>query len=102
MITPIPLLAALFGVGTATAAPSESPEPLAISFMTQFYNVPAEAVKVTIIEQKRFEVTVKAEASGHICTFDAMKVPAESKAQYGWAASSMQCDQRADHPAEEA
>ena len=95
MISPIHLLAPLFGITVGTAAPVEGPEPLAISFMTQFYSVPADAVKVTVIEQARFEAKVKAEASGHVCTFDAVKMPAEAKAQYGWAASGMQCDEGA-------
>lgn len=86
----IPALA-LFVAVSATAASVEGPEPLAISFMTQFYSVPADAVKVTVIEQARFEAKVKAEASGHVCTFDAVKLPDDSKAQYGWAASTMQC-----------
>ncbi|QGG78926.1 hypothetical protein [Pseudomonas syringae] len=73
-----------------TIATEKGPEQLAVSFMTQFYDVKAEVVQVTVIEQTRLSSKVKAEAKGHVCIFDAQPLPT---AQYGWAASSMNCAQ---------
>lgn len=66
----------------------QGPAPVAVSFMTQFYGVPADAVQVTIIEQTQFDAKVKAEATGHVCVFDAGQLPSS---QYGWAVASMNC-----------
>lgn len=69
----------------------QGPAPLAVSFMTQFYDVPAEAVEVKIIEQSPLEAKVATKAAGHICMFEAAKLPEGSYALHGWAASSMNC-----------
>jgi len=81
-------------MSTATLADTtaeQGPAPLAISFMTQFYDVPAEAVTVTITEQSRFAAKVKAEVDGHVCTFDAVKISDNPNAKHGWGAGSMEC-----------
>nr|CAC79194.1 hypothetical protein 9.5 kDa [uncultured bacterium] len=90
MKTLIALLACTFAAGAhaATTAEEQGPAPLAASFMSQFYDVPADAVTVTVIEQTRFDAKVRAEAAGHVCTFDAGQLPA---AKYGWAVASMKC-----------
>lgn len=69
----------------------QGPKPLAVSFMTQFYDVPAESVDVAIIEQSEFKAKLATKAAGHICTFDAEKLPEGSYRKHGWAASSMNC-----------
>lgn len=69
----------------------QGPKPLAVSFMTQFYDVPAESVDVAIIEQTEFTAKLATKAAGHICTFDASKLPEGSYGKHGWAASSMNC-----------
>lgn len=69
----------------------QGPAPLAVSFMTQFYDVPAEAVEVQVIEQSQFEAKVATKAAGHICMFTAAKLPEGSYAKHGWAASGMNC-----------
>ncbi|EAQ2882479.1 hypothetical protein EGE62_22835 [Salmonella enterica] len=76
---------------TAFAAEQQGPEPLAISFMTQFYDVPAEAVKVKVMPRGKFEALVEAEAAGHFCEFEAVQLPKGTSAKYGWAAASMRC-----------
>lgn len=75
---------------TAFAA-EQGPGPLAVSFMTQFYEVPDEAVKVKITPQGKFEALVEAEAAGHFCEFEAVQLPEGTSAKYGWAAASMRC-----------
>lgn len=84
------LLAATATANADTVATETGPEQLAVSFMTQFYDVKPEAVQVTVIEQQRLSARVKTEAKGHVCIFDTQPLPT---AQYGWAASSMNCDQ---------
>ncbi|KPY55709.1 hypothetical protein [Pseudomonas amygdali] len=66
------------------------PVPLAVTFMTQFYDVPSKSVKVEIIKQTSIGATVKAEAEGHVCTFDAAPLPT-STSKVGWAVSSTSC-----------
>lgn len=72
-------------------AAEKGPAPLAVSFMTQFYDVPAENVKVKITPQGKFEALVEAEAAGHFCEFDAVQLPEGTSAKYGWAAASIRC-----------
>lgn len=72
------------------ATNEKGPDKLAVSFITQFYEVAADTVQVTVIKQTRLSAKVKAEAKGHVCIFDAQPL---STAQYGWAASSMNCKQ---------
>jgi hypothetical protein len=69
----------------------EGPKPLAVSFMSQFYDVAPQSVDVAIIEQTEFTAKLAAKAAGHICTFDAAKLPEDSYRKHGWAASSMNC-----------
>lgn len=89
----IALLASLIATSALaeTGSVEQGPEPLAVSFMTQFYDVPAEAVKVTVRDRTAFDATVEAEAAGHFCEFAAAKLPEGSTAKYGWAAASMRC-----------
>lgn len=75
---------------TAFAA-EQGPEPLAVSFMTQFYDVEADAVKVKVTPHGKFEALVEAEAAGHFCEFEAVQLPAGTSAKHGWAAASMRC-----------
>ncbi|MBD8483918.1 hypothetical protein [Pseudomonas coleopterorum] len=95
--TPITMLVPLNEVTTSESgakwykAYEQGPKPLAISFMTQFYNVPAEAVKVEVRNLTDLDATVEAEAAGHFCEFEAAKLPEGSAAKYGWAAASMRC-----------
>ena len=70
------------------AAYENGPIPLAVTFMTQFYDVPSTSVKVEIFKQTSTGATVKAQADGHVCTFDAVPLPT---GKLGWAASSMEC-----------
>ena len=70
----------------------EGPAPLAISFMTQFYDVPAEAVSVKVIERKGLSATVEAKAAGHTCTMGMVPAPSGVVAKHGWLSSSMKCD----------
>lgn len=96
-VTPITMLVPLNEVTTSESgakwykAYEQGPKPLAISFMTQFYNVPAEAVKVEVRNLTDLDATVEAEAAGHFCEFEAAKLPEGSAAKYGWAAASMRC-----------
>lgn len=69
----------------------EGPKPLAVSFMTQFYDVAPESVDVAIIEQTASTAKLAAKAAGHICMLDAAKLPEDSYRKHGWAASSMNC-----------
>lgn len=67
----------------------DGPVPLAIIFMTQFYEVPVTAVQVEVVKQNPAAATVRAVARGHACTFDAAPLTS-GKAR--WGASSMQCE----------
>lgn len=69
----------------------QGPAPLAVSFMAQFYDVPADAVEVKVVQQSQFEATVAAKAAGHTCMFSASKLPENYDSKHGWAASSMSC-----------
>ena len=90
ILKPLLFLTIATAGSTFAVADENGPAQLAVSFMTQFYDVSADSVQVTVIKKTRLSATVKAEAKEHVCIFDAQPLPT---AQYGWAASSMNCKQ---------
>lgn len=75
-------------VQPAFAVPETGPSPLAVSFMTQFYEVAPRDVKTSESRGQGSDMIVKAEADGHVCTFTAAPLP---NAKYGWALASLNC-----------
>lgn len=97
MMTPVDMRVDLHAAYTGTdgikfyRVIEQGPAPLAVSFMTQFYDVPAEAVTVTVTDQTKNDAKVEAKAAGHVCEFDAARLPEGSSTAHGWAAASMRC-----------
>lgn len=100
--TPIDMRADLHAAFTGTDGIAfyrlieQGPGPLAVSFMTQFYQVPAEAVTVTVSNQTKFDAKVEASAAGHVCEFDAARLPEGTSTAHGWAAATMRCGATGD------
>lgn len=75
----------------ADEAQIQGPGPLLVSFMTQFYDVQASEVEVTIIEQTATAAKVLAWVGSHQCVMEA--VPASVPgAIFGWSSGSMSCE----------
>ncbi|MDH4602435.1 hypothetical protein [Pseudomonas syringae] len=76
---------------SAKEALEQGPGPLLVNFMTQFYDVQASEVEVTIIEQTATAAKVLAWVGSHQCVMEA--VPATTpQAKYGWSSGSMSCE----------
>ncbi len=69
-----------------------SPEALAAHFMSQFYDVPANTVKVTLKELPAKQVeAVATTMNGHTCTMGMAQEPISPSSPGRWLVSSMKC-----------
>lgn len=79
----------------ASAQEPTGPSALATLMMTQFYDVNADQVSVTLSERTALHATARAEAAGgHVCNMDMVPAPTGVTASTGWLVGAISCDQR--------